>query len=178
MRYLVGGLKRYGKQTVSIAASSTKNTRHDGHWYLPAIITGQFSHIGSYYSTQSTPARTSSILTGNGNVHDIIMYDPVKRMFLESHEGKGEDARGRISSTNGTDFGESSVRAFIAIGSNLGRRLNWIERALRELKLRGIIIKRTSSLWETEPMYVKDQDRFLNGVIEVGRQTIMYMISC
>ncbi|KAK0123402.1 trifunctional dihydropteroate synthetase [Cadophora gregata f. sp. sojae] len=32
---------------------------------------------------------------------------------------------------------------------------------------RGIHIKRTSCLWETEPMYVKDQDRFLNGVAEV-----------
>ncbi|KOS17774.1 Folic acid synthesis protein fol1 [Escovopsis weberi] len=32
---------------------------------------------------------------------------------------------------------------------------------------RGIRVKRTSSLWETEPMYVKDQDQFINGVCEV-----------
>ncbi|KAK2592838.1 trifunctional dihydropteroate synthetase [Conoideocrella luteorostrata] len=32
---------------------------------------------------------------------------------------------------------------------------------------RGIRVKRTSSLWETEPMYVLDQDRFLNGACEV-----------
>ncbi|KAJ3497633.1 hypothetical protein NLG97_g1749 [Lecanicillium saksenae] len=32
---------------------------------------------------------------------------------------------------------------------------------------RGIKVTRTSSLWETEPMYVTDQDRFLNGVAEV-----------
>jgi 2-amino-4-hydroxy-6-hydroxymethyldihydropteridine diphosphokinase/dihydropteroate synthase len=33
---------------------------------------------------------------------------------------------------------------------------------------KGIHIKRTSSLWETEPMYVKDQELFLNGVAEVS----------
>lgn len=33
---------------------------------------------------------------------------------------------------------------------------------------RGIKVKRTSSLWETEPMYVKDQDLFMNGACEVG----------
>jgi len=33
---------------------------------------------------------------------------------------------------------------------------------------RGIRIRRTSCLWETEPMYVEDQERFLNGVAEVS----------
>jgi 2-amino-4-hydroxy-6-hydroxymethyldihydropteridine diphosphokinase / dihydropteroate synthase len=28
-------------------------------------------------------------------------------------------------------------------------------------------ITRTSGLWETEPMYVEDQDKFLNGVCEI-----------
>lgn len=32
---------------------------------------------------------------------------------------------------------------------------------------RGIKVKRTSSLWETEPMYVHDQDKFVNGACEV-----------
>lgn len=32
---------------------------------------------------------------------------------------------------------------------------------------RGIQVKRTSSLWETEPMYVAEQDRFINGACEV-----------
>ncbi|EDO00594.1 hypothetical protein SS1G_14464 [Sclerotinia sclerotiorum 1980 UF-70] len=32
---------------------------------------------------------------------------------------------------------------------------------------RGIKIKRTSGLWETEPMYVLDQNNFLNGACEV-----------
>lgn len=59
--------------------------------------------------------------------------------------------------------------AYIAIGSNIGNRILWIERALEQMKIISseMIVKRTSSLWETEPMYVTDQEKFLNGVIEV-----------
>ncbi|KAI0393856.1 Dihydropteroate synthase [Xylariaceae sp. FL0594] len=57
--------------------------------------------------------------------------------------------------------------AYIALGSNLGDRVAMIEQACREMDARGIKVTRTSSLWETEPMYVLDQDRFVNGVCEV-----------
>ena len=57
--------------------------------------------------------------------------------------------------------------AYIALGSNMGDRIGWIEKACREMDARGIKVKRTSSLWETEPMYVLDQDRFVNGACEV-----------
>lgn len=58
--------------------------------------------------------------------------------------------------------------AYVALGSNLGDRITEIERACREMDARGIKVKRTSSLWETEPMYFTDQDRFVNGACEVG----------
>ncbi|OLN97603.1 Folic acid synthesis protein fol1-like protein 1 [Colletotrichum chlorophyti] len=57
--------------------------------------------------------------------------------------------------------------AYIALGSNLGDRVSWIEQACAEMDRRGIKVKRTSSLWETEPMYVLEQDRFVNGACEV-----------
>ncbi|KAH6666225.1 folic acid synthesis protein-like protein [Halenospora varia] len=57
--------------------------------------------------------------------------------------------------------------AYIAFGSNLGDRVQWIEQACNEMSKRGVAILRTSSLWETDPMYVLDQDKFLNGVCEV-----------
>ncbi|EHK43204.1 uncharacterized protein TrAtP1_001594 [Trichoderma atroviride] len=57
--------------------------------------------------------------------------------------------------------------AYIALGSNLGDRISEIEKACIEMSRRGIRVKRTSSLWETEPMYVTDQDRFINGACEV-----------
>ncbi|KAK0701820.1 putative multifunctional folic acid synthesis protein [Lasiosphaeria miniovina] len=57
--------------------------------------------------------------------------------------------------------------AYIALGSNMGDRITWIEKACSEMDARGIKVTRTSSLWETEPMYVLDQDRFINGACEV-----------
>ncbi|KAL2148486.1 hypothetical protein VTH82DRAFT_2040 [Thermothelomyces myriococcoides] len=57
--------------------------------------------------------------------------------------------------------------AYISLGSNMGDRIGWIEKACNEMDARGIGVKRTSSLWETEPMYVLDQDRFVNGACEV-----------
>jgi 2-amino-4-hydroxy-6-hydroxymethyldihydropteridine diphosphokinase/dihydropteroate synthase len=66
--------------------------------------------------------------------------------------------------------------AYIALGSNLGDRVAEIEEACNLMDKRGIKVKRTSSLWETEPMYVKDQDRFLNGACEVCTPSpLLYM---
>ncbi len=62
--------------------------------------------------------------------------------------------------------------AYIALGSNMGDRIAWIEKACNEMDARGIRVKRTSSLWETEPMYVLDQDRFVNGACEVRRHLL------
>ena len=59
-------------------------------------------------------------------------------------------------------------RAYIALGSNLGDKIGWIEKACSEMSARGIKVKRTSSLWETDPMYVVDQGLFVNGACEVS----------
>jgi dihydroneopterin aldolase/2-amino-4-hydroxy-6-hydroxymethyldihydropteridine diphosphokinase/dihydropteroate synthase len=60
------------------------------------------------------------------------------------------------------------VMAFIALGSNISDRIGHIRRAVDELRAtEGIRLTRTSRLYESEPMYVEDQDRFINGVIQV-----------
>lgn len=61
-----------------------------------------------------------------------------------------------------------SHRAFIALGSNVGDRIEMIELACLELDRANIKVKRTSSLFETEPMYVLNQAPFMNGVCEVS----------
>ncbi|KKA19096.1 Dihydropteroate synthase [Rasamsonia emersonii CBS 393.64] len=63
--------------------------------------------------------------------------------------------------------GNGSHRAFIALGSNMGDRIGMIERACLEMERAGIKIKRTSSLFETAPMYVLDQEPFINGACEI-----------
>jgi 7,8-dihydro-6-hydroxymethylpterin-pyrophosphokinase (HPPK) len=67
-------------------------------------------------------------------------------------------------------FGEAASihQAFIAFGSNTGHRVSHIEKALTEMEKRHLKIKSVSSLYETEPMYVTDQDVFLNGACEVS----------
>lgn len=86
-----------------------------------------------------------------------------KRSFAQ---GLGMDLPSRTAC--GCSAPRSSIRtAYIALGSNLGDRVNEIEKACKEMASRGIKVKRTSNLWETEPMYVLDQDRFVNGACEV-----------
>lgn len=58
-------------------------------------------------------------------------------------------------------------RAYLALGSNLGNRVETIESALREMSDRGLIILRTSALYETKPMYLENQEAFINGACEV-----------
>jgi len=52
---------------------------------------------------------------------------------------------------------------YIALGSNQDDRSFSIHRAFQELKQLGTIIA-TSYLYETTPMYIEDQDKFLNAV--------------
>lgn len=63
----------------------------------------------------------------------------------------------------------SKSTAYIALGSNIDDRVSMIEEACRRMRSRGINVKRTSSLWETKPMYVVDQGNFLNAACEVSR---------
>ncbi|KAL9598055.1 MAG: hypothetical protein Q9219_004749 [cf. Caloplaca sp. 3 TL-2023] len=60
-----------------------------------------------------------------------------------------------------------TTRAMIALGSNVGNRFETIEHACAVMARRGLRLLRTSSLYETEPMYKTDQPSFLNGVCEV-----------
>ena len=57
--------------------------------------------------------------------------------------------------------------AYISIGSNLGDREENCKQALRLLHTNGILIKKQSRMYETEPWGIKDQPKFINMAIEV-----------
>lgn len=58
--------------------------------------------------------------------------------------------------------------AYLAFGSNIGDRLSYIEEALELLKKNSNVkIISLSSLFESEPMYFRDQSPFMNGCIEI-----------
>lgn len=60
----------------------------------------------------------------------------------------------------------SRKNGYIALGSNLGDRLGFIERALAELSLRMKILE-VSTIYESPPWGVKDQPPFLNCVAKI-----------
>jgi 2-amino-4-hydroxy-6-hydroxymethyldihydropteridine diphosphokinase len=55
---------------------------------------------------------------------------------------------------------------YLSLGSNLGDREKNIAGAIAMLRERGVRVKRESSLYETEPINVRDAGWFLNGAIE------------
>src|SRR5689334_13773602 len=57
-------------------------------------------------------------------------------------------------------------RAAVALGSNMGDRVQNIEDALAEMR-KKLAVRKVSPLYETKPMYYEDQDRFINGACEV-----------
>ena len=56
---------------------------------------------------------------------------------------------------------------FLGLGSNLGRRGANLARARRRLEKRGVRILKASSIYETEPVDLREQPWFLNQVLEV-----------
>ncbi|CAO1603660.1 trifunctional dihydropteroate synthetase [Xanthoria calcicola] len=63
--------------------------------------------------------------------------------------------------------GKARSTVFIALGSNIGNRVGMIEQACSEMARRGLTVRQTSSLYETEAMYKTDQQPFVNGACEI-----------
>jgi 2-amino-4-hydroxy-6-hydroxymethyldihydropteridine diphosphokinase len=60
------------------------------------------------------------------------------------------------------------LRAYLALGSNLGDRLATLQHAVDGLRAApGIVATRSSRVWETEPVGGPEQSAFLNAVIEL-----------
>lgn len=57
--------------------------------------------------------------------------------------------------------------AYLGLGTNLGDRQANLAEAVQLLTSERLQVKRTSSIWETEPRDMLDQPWFLNQVIEV-----------
>src|ERR1051325_7674858 len=57
---------------------------------------------------------------------------------------------------------------FLALGSNIGDRGQYLRAGIRDLSARGIDIVRAAPVYSTQPVEVVDQPWFLNTVIEVS----------
>ena len=55
---------------------------------------------------------------------------------------------------------------YLGLGSNVGDREAWLRFAVQQLPLAGVRVVKASSLYETEPMYLREQAAFLNMVVQ------------
>lgn len=107
------------------------------------------------------------------NMNGLQGYEPNGRPVNTAHPPYlSNTTRRRMNATSSLEGPSASssqvTRAYIALGSNVGNRLEMIEKACEALNDDpDIVLTRTSCLYETEPMYVEDQARFLNGACEV-----------
>lgn len=61
-----------------------------------------------------------------------------------------------------------TYRVFLGLGSNVGEREKFLNRAVAELKkVRDTAIVWTSSVYETDPVGKTDQPKFLNAAVEI-----------
>jgi len=59
-------------------------------------------------------------------------------------------------------------RAYISLGSNIGNRLHYLQRAVNLLQdSKGVEVHQVSSIYETDPVGYIEQDAFLNIVVEL-----------
>ncbi|CCK70728.1 trifunctional dihydropteroate synthetase/dihydrohydroxymethylpterin pyrophosphokinase/dihydroneopterin aldolase FOL1 KNAG_0F00590 [Huiozyma naganishii CBS 8797] len=73
-----------------------------------------------------------------------------------------------IENGSGTIFNGQWNKAYLAFGSNIGDRLNFITTAFSLLQANPKVrLVNSSSLFESEPMYFKDQQPFMNGCVEI-----------
>lgn len=98
--------------------------------------------------------------------HSSVQVNRFKKDFYPSSLSLSQH---RFQST-ATVVNPRKRRAILGIGTNMGKRVENLANALKELERdgTGTTVKDTSSLYESDAMYVTDQDKFLNAAVEVS----------
>jgi 7,8-dihydro-6-hydroxymethylpterin-pyrophosphokinase (HPPK) len=127
-----------------------------------ASIFRRVSHADKFYIINALPNAISGLIWSR-KYSSAIELVKAASWSHPTHAGGSETPMAAPGCDN-----QRKRQAYIALGSNLGDRIAMIEQACKEMSARGITVRRTSSLWETKPMYVIDQGAFINGACEVG----------
>ena len=72
-----------------------------------------------------------------------------------------------MSSDSRLQTSDSRLFAYVGLGSNLGERAGNLLLAVRGMMDAGLVVTRLSSIYETEPVDVREQPMFLNMVAEL-----------
>lgn len=123
-----------------------------------------------------------------------VAHRVAKKLVSETHLPNTEEVNVEVAQQNGEGMASHSIKkqsisssslehrqlkqvALLGLGSNLGNRLANIEAACRAIDTEpGMRILSTGGLYETEPMYVKEQGHFLNSVCVV-RSLLVYCVT-
>ncbi|QLQ78774.1 hypothetical protein HG537_0B01230 [Torulaspora globosa] len=117
-------------------------------------------------------AITATSGVGVSCVRSVNELKNLKKPLILPEVGEYETTNGKpeVILHNGLSVAPSDAwnTAYLAFGSNVGDRLQNIRTAIELLNQReSIKVKSTSSLFESEPMYFKDQESFLNGCLKI-----------
>lgn len=92
-----------------------------------------------------------------------------QRNYMEGQVEQNWQQVAEGSPQEGINDAPTGQDVLIALGSNMGDRLRNIEQACRLMEADSDMeLGRTSLLYETEPMYMQDQEKFLNAVCQVS----------
>lgn len=136
-----------------------------------------FQGISSFRRNNAQRPRLNMVMSCCG---DDVVTTTTRTMIMNYRGGETTSIDdNKVHSSNSS----YCHQVYIAVGSNLGNRYDNIRKALALLEETSTInqndanekiyhnhnirIVRTSFLYETAPMYVTDQPKFLNGVIEI-----------
>ncbi|SMN19741.1 similar to Saccharomyces cerevisiae YNL256W FOL1 Multifunctional enzyme of the folic acid biosynthesis pathway [Maudiozyma saulgeensis] len=93
-------------------------------------------------------------ISPNDNMQGSLLYNTIQN-----------NENVEIKTTNNGNW----AKAYLAFGSNIGNRMDYITQALKLLKATpDVKVTGVSSVFESEPMYFKEQNPFLNGCIEIS----------
>lgn len=85
------------------------------------------------------------------------------QLFASDHDLNGRE----LTRHNGMSlFGNSSTKVYLGLGSNLGDRAGNLLLAVRCLFEAGFCVERLSAIYETEPVEIDTDKRFLNMAVE------------
>ncbi|KAF2223893.1 Dihydropteroate synthase-like protein [Elsinoe ampelina] len=121
------------------------------------------------------PASTTQLCSSWRSVSRLHYQQKHVRLRAATHVRRSIYSSHRIRTTKlvtarpySTAQEQPWTKAYVALGSNQGERLALIEAACWTLfNHESIKLLRTSLLYETAPMYVADQDPFLNAACEI-----------
>jgi dihydroneopterin aldolase/2-amino-4-hydroxy-6-hydroxymethyldihydropteridine diphosphokinase/dihydropteroate synthase len=172
----VNDCERLEKQKVLISlqfyfpASDTDRSRNNYRFISSLVL--KFVENSSYKTLEKMAIDLCDLILQRGRTSKVTVYiEKPSALRLADSSGVQITRADRLydvqQSTHLRKKDIGKFVAYIGLGTNLGDRLLQIHQALSLLQNKGIRIIDTSFLYETGPMYVTEQPKFLNGCLKV-----------